>query len=749
MSKISEGVSIGFIPAGENLLANQLVILTNLGTWQKTRNTSSIGLYGVTDNTTYRKKYRIGYAASVRIIGIIQVRIVIAPQDYSADNNFVTAGVNGLAEIRGNGQRIGLLTRPVAKGDTTADITIFPGLGLGTGEATSITASEVKSLYESNSDTNAFTDALLNKLNTIESGATADQVAAEVPISSISALPSTTNVQTALQGTNDRIDGLGNFGVFRGTYNVQDGNVPSAGTINAGDFFRVFNAGNTGFPFGTTGTIVNNGDILLADKASPTLFTDFTIISTDDARIADLITRLSTTESKLSTIEQGAEVNPTDGETKTAYEANPDTNPYTDAEQTKLTNIPNPASVTEASLIGISAGNSYTLTTIQSIVDLVNDKSASFPAYKKDAIVDPAITDSAPTYEIGSLWFNTANTSIWICQDATAGAAVWYRLTETDEQVKQKYEANADTNAFSDILKNKLVQVPIFGNENNNKIILIGTNTYSAITIAQLQNMLTPFKYQMQDDGVDIPSLGITKLNFSTGIKAELCGDSLVISVTPGGIGSGGHIIVDSDDMELPQRDKLQFRKGFAVFDDLVDNKSIVDVTGDPTRAELEEVDFEVADWVEGPDGTRLIDLTHNLGTINLKVGWYEDDNDGQVFVPWQSSGINSLQGCIKATTGFKGLIRITSSVEAGASTPNIIEETFTTSKFIETGVDTGIFRATFDHGFLTNAIGFQFFQDNGCPNILCPKTISTTQLIIELPQALIFAGRVVITKAS
>ena len=44
-------------------------------------------------------------------------------------------------------------------------------------------------------------------------------------------------------------------------------------------------------------------------------------------------------ETKLDGIEAGAEVNPTDAETKTAYENNADTNAFTDAEQTKLTGI--------------------------------------------------------------------------------------------------------------------------------------------------------------------------------------------------------------------------------------------------------------------------------------------------------------------------------------------------------------------------------------------------------------------------
>lgn len=52
--------------------------------------------------------------------------------------------------------------------------------GIETGAEVNLTDAEVKTAYENNSDTNAFTDALLTKLNAIETGATADQTASEI-----------------------------------------------------------------------------------------------------------------------------------------------------------------------------------------------------------------------------------------------------------------------------------------------------------------------------------------------------------------------------------------------------------------------------------------------------------------------------------------------------------------------------------------------------------------------------------------
>lgn len=52
--------------------------------------------------------------------------------------------------------------------------------GIETGATADQTAAEIKTAYESNSDTNAFTDALQTKLNGIETAATADQTGSEI-----------------------------------------------------------------------------------------------------------------------------------------------------------------------------------------------------------------------------------------------------------------------------------------------------------------------------------------------------------------------------------------------------------------------------------------------------------------------------------------------------------------------------------------------------------------------------------------
>lgn len=64
--------------------------------------------------------------------------------------------------------------------------------------------SEIKTAYESNADTNAYTDAEKTKLAGIEPGATADQDAIDVPFNNTGTDISATNVEDAIKEVNDQ-----------------------------------------------------------------------------------------------------------------------------------------------------------------------------------------------------------------------------------------------------------------------------------------------------------------------------------------------------------------------------------------------------------------------------------------------------------------------------------------------------------------------------------------------------------------
>lgn len=123
--------------------------------------------------------------------------------------------------------------------------------------------------------------------------------------------------------------------------------------------------------------------------------------------------------------EPGATADQTGAEIKTAYEAEPNTNAFTDAEKTKLAGL-------EASLF---KGNYVNLTALQTA-----HPSPEVGAY---AYVDPGVGTDVVLY----IWDD--DDTAWV-QSGGSGTA------ETPASVKSKYESNADTNAFTDSDKTKL-----------------------------------------------------------------------------------------------------------------------------------------------------------------------------------------------------------------------------------------------------------------------------------------------------
>ena len=180
------------------------------------------------------------------------------------------------------------------------------------------TAAEIRTLVESATDSNVFTDADHTKLNNIEALATADQTASEI--------------RTLVESASDS-------NVFTDADHSK---------LNA------IEAGATGDQ--------TDAEIRAAVEAAAdsNVFTD-----------AD--------HTKLNSVETGAEVNPTNAEIKTAYEANSDTNAFTDAEKTKLSGIATGAEVNVQSDFNATSGDAVILNkpTIPSALNDLSDVNTS------------------------------------------------------------------------------------------------------------------------------------------------------------------------------------------------------------------------------------------------------------------------------------------------------------------------------------------------------------------------------------
>ena len=219
--------------------------------------------------------------------------------------------------------------------------------------AIELDASEIKSLYESNANTNAFTDSEKNKLGGIESGAevnvptnlsatrTANQVTITNDNGTNAVIGQATSTQAGVLSSSDKakIDGLsavastGDYGDLLNTPTSTD-DIPE-GSVNKyitqaekeklsgleGSHFKgqfvSLSALNTAFP------TADVGDYAYVD------------LGEDEA----VVSYLWDESDEQWTQVQGAATELTPAQIKSLYESNPDTNGYTDAEKSKLSGI--------------------------------------------------------------------------------------------------------------------------------------------------------------------------------------------------------------------------------------------------------------------------------------------------------------------------------------------------------------------------------------------------------------------------
>lgn len=197
------------------------------------------------------------------------------------------------------------------------------------------TGAEIKTAYEAEADTNAFTDAEKTKLGTVETNADAtDETnvrAAGAPIvSSGAGAPSST--PTALGD------------IYIDTTN--DNAYVAVGTASSADWEISNDGAGGGISDGDKGdvTVSNSGDTWTIDDEAVTnaklahVATD-TIKGRTTAGTGDVEDMTPAQVRTMLNVEDGATADQTGAEIKTAYEGEADTNAFTDAEQTKLSGI--------------------------------------------------------------------------------------------------------------------------------------------------------------------------------------------------------------------------------------------------------------------------------------------------------------------------------------------------------------------------------------------------------------------------
>ena len=148
-------------------------------------------------------------------------------------------------------------------------------------------------------------------------------------------------------------------------------------------------------------------------------------------------------KNKLDAIEANATTDQTNSEIKSAYEANADTNEFSDAEETKLSNIEANAEVN----VGTDVGVVYNASSI-SVTSTTGTN---------------ATVNGATQTEAGVLSSSDKSKLDAIEANATAD--------QTNSEIKIAYEANADTNEFSDSEQTSFLTLKV--------VLLIMTQTHS------------------------------------------------------------------------------------------------------------------------------------------------------------------------------------------------------------------------------------------------------------------------------
>lgn len=309
--------------------------------------------------------------------------------------------------------------------------------GIESGATADQTAAEIKTAYESNANTNAFTDARLTKLNGIESGAQVNTVTSvngeggAVILDPDDLDDTTTTNKFISQAELDKLAGIesgatgdqsaaeiktayesnANTNAFTDTLLDKLNNIESGATADqsAAEIKTAYesNANTNAFTDAEqtklagieAGAEVNDVTSVNGNTGAVTLDPD----DLDDASTTHKF--ISAAElTKLSGIESGATADQTDAEIKTAYENNADTNAFTDALLSKLNGIEANADVTDTTNVtAAGALMDSELTSLSGVKTLSVPDSTTITSFGASLVDDANASAARTTLGLGTM----------------------------------------------------------------------------------------------------------------------------------------------------------------------------------------------------------------------------------------------------------------------------------------------------------------------------------------------------------
>lgn len=381
-------------------------------------------------------------------------------------------------------------------------------------------------------------------------------------------------------------------------------------------------------------------------------------------------------KNKLSTVEAGATGDMTAVEIKASYESNLDTNAYTDAEKLKLTGVAVNANdyvhpvQHPPSIIAQDSNNRFVtdaektfwggkadtdnywskseLAATGGTADKVDwSQLKNVPSFGSDKWLDPVEDINARdalTPELGDCVLVQDDGDGKAAQYAYNGTA-WVKIGDvdwaplTDAQVKTAYEANADTNAYTDAEKTKLAGIA--NNANDFTLTPATADTLGGVTIGS---------------GLSVNTNGLIALSFDDTEHGARGGGVLhqVVNTSTAGFMSSG----DKTKLDGIQNNANLYELPVAS-DTILGGVKI-----DPTGGILLDVDTSQISISVGAVGTLGLVGVENQGNINISNGLISiSEADAATFgVVQVGENININSGVISvshATAGNLGLVQI------------------------------------------------------------------------------------------
>ena len=280
--------------------------------------------------------------------------------------------------------------------DVSADGTKLDGIE--SGATADQTAAQIKTAYESNANTNNFADADVSKLSGIEPGATADQTAAQIK----TAYESNADTNAFTDADHTKLDGIETAADVTDTTNV-------VASLTAGTNVTI-SAG------GVISSTASGGLAHVVDDTTPQLGGNLDLNSNDITGTGNLnftgsVTLSGTVDgrdvaadgTKLDGIEAGATTDQTAAQIKTAYESNSNTNAFTDADQTKLNNIEASADVTDTA--NVTAAGALMDSEVTNLAQVKAFDSSDYATAAQGTTADAALPKAGGTMT-GDILFN-------------------------------------------------------------------------------------------------------------------------------------------------------------------------------------------------------------------------------------------------------------------------------------------------------------------------------------------------------